>query len=456
MLVLGASLNYAVTRATAPSYVIINFDYTRAYGDMANLTAGGPRMAGTAAEHNGANYIASKFREAGLKSVEIKTYDILLFEVKKAEVSLVEYGLLGKVPKRWDTKAVTPFQHTVDFVVQGYSGSRPWSDFRDDLEMYDMGNGTDDSEWDAAAGKAGIVNQEIGVGSNTVLFFKARDHGLKALILHNTRFGEQLGYLPIFKSTGLPANETAYPDIPFFMAGKAVGEKMLAAVGTSRLRLDFDVVRETRPIMVVTADVPGTSGSKDFVMLGGHHDTVYDGPGAVDNTSGSAVVLEMARQLVAARPKLTIKFATWGGEEEGLFGSTAWVREHSDTVNSSLIHYLNFDMPHVNTPRGMNFTFMTNDNTTAQHYRELVRMAKEENRALAKYSIAVAPSQTLAGNSDHAPFMALGKKVSFAAGSGSYEYHTYRDDMTQVFPESLAVGGVIGGSYALYLANGGK
>ena len=63
-------------------------------------------------------------------------------------------------------------------------------------------------------------------------------------------------------------------------------------------------------------------------MLGAHHDTVYNGPGAIDNTVGTVTIIELARQLASHKPKRTIRLATWGGEEEGLFGSTMWFEAH--------------------------------------------------------------------------------------------------------------------------------
>ena len=61
-----------------------------------------------------------------------------------------------------------------------------------------------------------------------------------------------------------------------------------------------------------------------MIIIGAHHDTVYMSQGAVDDSSGTATVLEMARQFgfiesQLGTPKHTIYFCTWGGEEEGLF-----------------------------------------------------------------------------------------------------------------------------------------
>jgi len=68
------------------------------------------------------------------------------------------------------------------------------------------------------------------------------------------------------------------------------------------------------------------------VMLGAHLDSWHTGTGATDNADGSAVAIEAFRILkaIGAQPKRTVRLAIWGGEEEGLLGSKAYVRDHLD------------------------------------------------------------------------------------------------------------------------------
>ena len=103
----------------------------------------------------------------------------------------------------------------------------------------------------------------------------------------------------------------------------------------------------------VIAEIPGTDPAlrDQVVMLGGHLDSWHSATGATDNADGSAVVLEAARilQAVGARPRRTIRFALWGGEEQGLIGSARWVAAHlADSANGTaargkLSMYLNID-----------------------------------------------------------------------------------------------------------------
>ncbi len=83
----------------------------------------------------------------------------------------------------------------------------------------------------------------------------------------------------------------------------------------------------------ILADIPGTDRSGEYVMAGAHLDSWAASDGAVDNAAGSAVVMEAARILRAmnVRPKRTIRFALWSGEEQGLWGSLAYTDKYLAT-----------------------------------------------------------------------------------------------------------------------------
>ena len=82
----------------------------------------------------------------------------------------------------------------------------------------------------------------------------------------------------------------------------------------------------------VLAELPGTDPAlkDEVVMIGGHLDSWHTGVGATDNADGVATVVEAMRILkaIGARPRRTIRVALWGGEEQGLLGSKAWVTAH--------------------------------------------------------------------------------------------------------------------------------
>lgn len=81
------------------------------------------------------------------------------------------------------------------------------------------------------------------------------------------------------------------------------------------------------------AEIPGTDKKDEIVMAGAHLDSWHAGTGATDNAAGSAVVMEAARILKAlgVKPRRTIRFVLWTGEEQGLLGSSAYVKQHFAT-----------------------------------------------------------------------------------------------------------------------------
>jgi Zn-dependent M28 family amino/carboxypeptidase len=80
------------------------------------------------------------------------------------------------------------------------------------------------------------------------------------------------------------------------------------------------------------AEIPGTDPAlkDEVVMLGGHLDSWHSSTGATDNAAGCAVAMEAARIILASglKPRRTIRVALWSGEEQGLFGSTEYVKKH--------------------------------------------------------------------------------------------------------------------------------
>lgn len=82
--------------------------------------------------------------------------------------------------------------------------------------------------------------------------------------------------------------------------------------------------------MNVVGEIAGSDLRDEVVMIGAHLDSWHASPNASDNASGVAVMLEAMRILKAtgAKPRRTIRVALWAGEEQGLFGSRAYVRKH--------------------------------------------------------------------------------------------------------------------------------
>jgi hypothetical protein len=104
------------------------------------------------------------------------------------------------------------------------------------------------------------------------------------------------------------------------------------------VELEFDIVNRTHPegrtSYNVIAEIPGSDRADEVVMLGGHLDSWHAATGATDNAIGCAVMMEAARILVATgvQPRRTVRVALWSGEEQGLLGSQAYVKEHFGTA----------------------------------------------------------------------------------------------------------------------------
>jgi hypothetical protein len=88
----------------------------------------------------------------------------------------------------------------------------------------------------------------------------------------------------------------------------------------------------------IVAEIPGVDPvvKDEIVLLGAHFDSVAAGTGATDNATGCAAVLEAVRilQTIGVKPRRTIRIGLWGGEEQGLLGSRAYVREHFGDVTT--------------------------------------------------------------------------------------------------------------------------
>jgi hypothetical protein len=97
-----------------------------------------------------------------------------------------------------------------------------------------------------------------------------------------------------------------------------------------RLNLQAEISNGAADTFNVTGEIPGGAKADELVMFGAHLDSWHSGTGATDNGAGSAVMIEVMRILKALNLKLdrTVRIALWSGEEEGLLGSKAYVKEH--------------------------------------------------------------------------------------------------------------------------------
>jgi N-acetylated-alpha-linked acidic dipeptidase len=119
-------------------------------------------------------------------------------------------------------------------------------------------------------------------------------------------------------------------------------------VGTGPARVHLVVKSDwkTRPVRDVIARLPGATAPDEWVVRGNHMDAWVNG--AIDPISGQISLLEEARALgdlvkQGWKPRRTIIYAAWDGEEPGLIGSTEWVEAHADDLDRHAVAYLNTD-----------------------------------------------------------------------------------------------------------------
>jgi carboxypeptidase Q len=114
------------------------------------------------------------------------------------------------------------------------------------------------------------------------------------------------------------------------------------------VELEFDIVNrwypEGRTSYNAFAEITGTDKDSEVVMLGGHLDSWHAATGATDNAIGVAVMMEAARivKALGLKPRRTIRVALWGGEEQGLLGSKAYVARHFGTAEKPLPEFATF------------------------------------------------------------------------------------------------------------------
>ncbi len=205
--------------------------------------------------------------------------------------------------------------------------------------------------------------------------------------------------------------------------------------------LEFDIenkfIKGPKQNYNVVAEIPGTERPDEVVIVSGHLDS-WDGPGsegAQDNATGTMVALEAARILnkAGARPKRTIRFILWTGEEQGLFGSEEYVKQHSSELEK--ISAVFVDDGGTNYQGGL---------TCMAEMEPMLREAFKP--AVGAFpdlpmEIRIQPRLRGGGGSDHAPFIQAGVPAFFWSerGKGDYRFvhHTQNDKLETCIPEYL-------------------
>ena len=230
--------------------------------------------------------------------------------------------------------------------------------------------------------------------------------------------------------------------------------------------LDFDIqnkfYEDDLNSFNIIAEIPGSDKADEIVMLGAHFDSWHTGTGATDNAAGSAVMMEAVRILKATglRMRRTVRIALWTGEEEGLLGSDAYVKEHFGDRNtmklkpdhSKLDAYFNVDTG-TGAIRGINL----NGNELAAPVFEA--WTKPFNNIGMTLVSVGAPRQppTSIGGTDHTSFDAVGLPgFSFAQDPIEYNTRTQHSNMDvydRIQAPDMMKNAVIVASFVYHAAN---
>lgn len=258
-----------------------------AYEHVEFLTSIAPRFAGTEAEAIAASYIENEFRSYGLETW--------------VEDFTIENSYI--IEENW-LRVTSPEQIDLAFVPVVYSPS--------------------------AENVVGKLTHVTELPENLE---RLRE---RVVLVSSQRLARELSDLSslavIFYREGLPAVSEIWsdpPKAPMVWISGSDAQRLIELLEQNEveveLRLRARIERSTSHNVV--AKLSGES--EEIIIVGAHHDSVLT-PGAVDDASGIAVVLEIARVLSMENLPRTILFTTFGSEELGLLGSAAFVREHAD------------------------------------------------------------------------------------------------------------------------------
>lgn len=349
----------------------------RAGKDVEALVAVGPRVAGTPAMERASAYLISEYRKAGYVA-EVRTFTYPKFEDLGSSLTVGGQTLGGQA-------------------IQGSPAGRPAARL---VAVPNVGRPEDFAGLPVRGTIAIVRRGDIRFGE------KARNAaaaGAAGLIIVNTQPGELLGTL---------GEEVSIPVLGLSgeRGGPLLERARTAAVEAS---LNVNTRRGTVTGRNVVAFMEGVT--RPGVLLGGHYDSVLGSPGANDNASGTAVVLEIARSLQGTPLARQAWFVSFDGEEDGLRGSQAFVGAASPEFLRGLKGMLNFDMVGVN------------DRLLAGGSTALVELTQSIDRSVGSFNDR--------SGSDHAPFLSANVPAVFFYRGQEPNYHQPTD--TRVEPRLL-------------------
>jgi aminopeptidase YwaD len=269
----------------------------------------GPRVAGTPADRQAAEYMATQFRQYGY-AVEFHTFQFPFFEVRQVQMQVA-----GAQPRTIQAEALLLTAATPAAGIEA--------------EVVSVGLGRPE-DFEGRRVTGAIALAERGGLTFREKMVNAASRGAVAIIVYNNQPGI------------VPGTLQQRAEIPAVTVSQDDGRQLVdaAQAGSLRIRLMVDVVNETRSTANVVATKRGTTRPNEIIVIGGHFDSVPRSPGANDNASGVATLMEAARVLASVPTARTIQFVPFSGEELGLFGSAAFANDRRQGV----VAMINLDM----------------------------------------------------------------------------------------------------------------
>lgn len=279
----------------------------------------GNRFVGTVGESQCRELLVKEFGRAGLASVRAEEFTLLGYEPSSARCQVPEEG--------WEL-VCAPLQCTADGTAEG--------------EAIYLGSGSEE-EVDTVVRRGVDLRGKIAVAHAYFTFLVApqlAERGIAGLV--------NVGETP----DGLVGHFTAalYPPpleppwegrvLPFpGVTIEAQDARRLLAMSSARpLRVKIEHRARYREKVTanVVAEIPAAGGSDELVVVGAHYDTQLEGPGAADNGTGVATLLELARCWRRLRPRRTIVLVAFAAEEPALWGSYRYAFEHRDQAERTV------------------------------------------------------------------------------------------------------------------------
>jgi Zn-dependent M28 family amino/carboxypeptidase len=345
---------------------------------------GGTRAVGTRGYGQSVAYVVGRLRAAGYRP-RLHTFSYDLFrEIRPPRLELVAPG-------------ARQYREGRDFLTYRYSGSGSPTAQVAPVEPTSPSSGCEASDF-AGFPRGAVALLRRGVCVTLQKARNAESAGASAVLVANEGIPGRTA--PIAATLIGPGI-----GIPVLSISSALGSELADSARTGTVRLSVAVSAVTRRASApnVIADLPGRK--RGTVLLGAHLDSVANGPGINDNGSGSALVLELARQArrLGVRRARGLRFAFWGGEELALLGSRAYLQSLNASERRRLSAVLNFDMV-----GSRNFGRFIYDGDSASPGSARIEQLFRAHFAAQRQA---AVELSVAGSSDHAPFADAGIAV---------------------------------------------